>query len=177
MQMIKKNLAMWLILVGIGLTTPIVFAEPSGEVNAPDEKMFKEKMEERRQKLFKDLNLTEAQQKALEENKKGHHEQMKAVYTEMKGKRTALKQELEQDKLNMEKIYQLQGELKKLQAQMSDQRLEGILEVRKILTLDQFKKFIGNMEKRHRGHFPSENKEESKNFPPSPPGESAEGGF
>ena len=48
----------------------------------------------------------------------------------------------------MEKIDQINGDLKKMMAQMLDYRLERILEVRKILTPEQFKKFTSQVESR-----------------------------
>ncbi|MBF0532066.1 MAG: periplasmic heavy metal sensor [Candidatus Omnitrophica bacterium] len=97
-------------------------------------------------KMYKDLNLTEDQQKALEANKSKNKEETKALFQSMKDKMTALKQEVEKEPLDMNKVNQIQSELKTIQAQMSDQRLESILAVRKILSGEQFKKFMDKME-------------------------------
>ena len=51
--------------------------------------------------------------------------------------------------LNIGKITQINNELKILSAQMLDRKLEGILEVRKILTPEQFKKFMTKTEGWH----------------------------
>ena len=115
-------------------------------------KSFSENPEARHEQLYKDLNVTEGQKKLLEENKSKHREQMKAMFNDIKEKRALVRQELQKDQLNMEKIRQINGELKSLQAQMLDYRLERILEVRKILTPEQFKKFISKIESRP-GHF------------------------
>ena len=59
-----------------------------------------------------------------------------------------IRQELQKDQLNMDSINQINSELKNLQAQILDRRLEGILEVRKVLTPEQFKKFTDRTEER-----------------------------
>jgi Spy/CpxP family protein refolding chaperone len=66
----------------------------------------------------------------------------------MRQKMASLRQELEKSELNMQVIYQTNNELKQLQTQMLDNRLERILEVRKILTPGQFKKFEDKMNER-----------------------------
>ena len=60
----------------------------------------------------------------------------------------SLRQELEKSQLNMQLVYQINNELKLLEAQILDNRLERILEVRKILTPEQFKKFEDKMNER-----------------------------
>ncbi len=98
--------------------------------------------------MYKDLNLAEEQKKLLEENRKSHKEEARALFKDMRQKRDALRQELEKGALNMDNINQINNELKKLQAEMLDHRLAGVLEVRKILTPEQFKKFMARTEKR-----------------------------
>ena len=102
-------------------------------------------METKRQELYKDLNLSEEQKNLLEENRKSHREEMKSILNQMKEKREAIRNELQKDELNIGRISQINNELKILSAQMLDRKLEGILEVRKILTSEQFKKFMMKM--------------------------------
>ena len=92
--------------------------------------------------------MTEAQKKLLDENKNKHREEMKALFNQRKEKETAIRNELQKEGLNTGKITQLNDDLKVLDAQMLDHRLEGILEVRKILTPEQFKKFMTKMAQR-----------------------------
>ena len=106
------------------------------------------KMDAKRQETYNDLGLTDGQRKLLEENKNKHREQAKALFTRSHQLMDSLRQELEKSELNMEAINQTNGELKQLQAQMLDNRLERILEVRKILTPEQFKKFENTMNER-----------------------------
>ncbi len=115
-------------------------------------KSFMKKMDAKRQQLYNDLGLTNEQRKLLEENKSKHREQAKALFNQIHENTVLIGQELQKDELNMGKIYQINNELKKLQAQMLDDRLEGMLEVRKILKPEQFKKFEAKMDGRM-GHF------------------------
>ena len=58
--------------------------------------------------------------------------------SQIKEKREEIRNELQRDELNIGKIAQINNELKILSAQMLDRKLEGILEVRKILTPAMF---------------------------------------
>ena len=98
----------------------------------------------------------------LEENKNKHREETKVLFTQLRQKMTLLRQELEKSELNMQAIYYINNEVKQLQVQMLDNRLERILKVRKILTPEQFKKFEDKMNERME-HFKNKherNKEE-----------------
>ena len=152
----KIKMAMVLIVAAFILSAPVVYAN-DGAACAKDEKGWTKEKDARQQELYKDLNLTDAQKKSLEENKAKHKDQMKALFTEMKEKRLLIQKELKKETLDMEKINQLNNDLKKLQAQMLDYRLERILEVRKILTPEQFKKFTAKIEERG-GHFKEKHK-------------------
>ncbi|MBI3602396.1 MAG: Spy/CpxP family protein refolding chaperone [Candidatus Omnitrophica bacterium] len=105
------------------------------------------------QEIYNQLNLTDDQKKQLESNKQKQRQQMKAVFEQMKTQREAFRQELMKPNLDMAKINSIHAQMKTLQEQMADNRLNSILEVRKILTVDQFSKFTSLMEQ-HR-HKPS----------------------
>lgn len=141
----KLKMLMCAVFAAAVLCSGVVYAQGPESGSAPSKEMM-EKMNARRDQLYKELNLTDEQKKALEENKNRHREESKALFEQMRAKRDLMREELQKDKLDMGKINQLQNELKQSQSQMSDQRLQGILEVRKILTPDQFKKFMANME-------------------------------
>ncbi len=95
--------------------------------------------------------LTDQQKKAWETNRAAQHKQMKTLFVAMKEKRAALKQELGKDKLDMKKITQINEELKKLDAQKLDLKLQRTLAAQKILTHEQFRRFLA---RRHgyKGH-------------------------
>ena len=141
-----------LIIAALALSAPALYADVVAGNSNQREKWSKGKMESKTQELYKDLNLTEEQKKMLDDNKSKHREQMKALFNDMDIHRTAIRQELQKETLDMGKITQLNNEMKKLQEQMLDQKLAGTLEVRKILSPDQFKKFMAKIEE-HREHW------------------------
>ena len=113
-----------------------------------------EKRPEHFKKMFGQLNLSDKQKQAMEANKAAHRGRRKQNFEKMKALREEFNAELMKPKLNMGKINALQKQVKAFQAQLIDDRLSSILEVRKILTLDQFTKFI-SLVKEHekRYHF------------------------
>ncbi len=127
-----------------------------------------EGMHKKSHEMFKQLNLTEDQKKQIDANKQKQREEMKAVFTQMKSQREALHQELMKKDLDMTAINNIQAQIKASQAQMADHHLNSILEVRKILTPEQFTKFLSLMEdhksKRHehKGQGPDSKDEKSK---------------
>lgn len=121
---------------------------PDGETDRSVK--WKERMEARKQEMFKELNLTDEQKQKLEENRKKRKDDAQGLRDHMKELKTAMRQELEKDVLDMAKVDQVQSQMKEAQAQMMDNRLKGILEVRGILTPEQFKKFSAKMDE-HKG--------------------------
>ncbi len=145
-----KKIIMILVIAALALSSAVIYAADTA--NMQQDKAVSKKWEAKRQELYKELDLTVDQQKALEENKKKHMGETKTLFGQMKETRSKIRQELQKDTLDMTKLTQLNNELKNLQVQMLDRKLEGILEVRKILTPEQFKKFTEKMEAR-KGHF------------------------
>ena len=117
-----------------------------------------ERMEKKIQEIYNQLNLTDEQKKQLEDNKLKHQETRRASFEKMRSYKDALNQELMKADLDMNKINEIQSQLKALQSEMADARLNSILEVRKILTPEQFAKFISLMEKHKREESSAEEK-------------------
>lgn len=138
------KLIMLTVIAVLALWTGVVYAQ-SPDTDAVPSQEFIEKMDAKREQFYKELNLTVEQKKALEENKNKSRQAAKALKDNIRAKRNLMRAELEKEQLDMNKVNKIQSELKALQAQMLDQRLEGILEVRKILTPDQFKEFGAKM--------------------------------
>lgn len=146
-----KIVTVLVVAVAAGLSTSVIYAASS--IPADKQKdAFVKKMDAKQQEIYKELGLSDEQKKLLEENRNKHREQTKALFTEMRQKMASLRQELEKSELNMQAIYQTNNDLKQLSAQMLDNRLERILEIRKILTPEQFKKIEDKMSERM-GHF------------------------
>lgn len=109
-------------------------------------KTLMQKRDARMRQLYQDLNLADEQKKLLEENKNKSREQMVSLRRQMREKMTMIRQELQKNDMDMAVITRINNELKVLQSDILDRRLESILGVRKILTPEQFKKFTQNME-------------------------------
>lgn len=137
------------LLMVTGLTAPVYAEGPGGDLK--DRKEWKQRMESKMQGLFKELNLTEEQRKQLDDNRKKNREAMETLRKSMREYKDQMRQELQKETLDMNKINGLQEQIKEAQAKIIDNRLHGILEVHKILTPEQFKKFSEHMEKRKAG--------------------------
>ena len=120
---------------------------------------MREKMKARMLEVFKQLNLSHEQEKQLKAQRNKHREQTEEIRKSLKTKREEIRNELQKQELNMEKINKTHSELKDLRSKTADLRLEGILEVRNILTTEQFKKFcelkkdIHPMKKKRKGIY------------------------
>jgi Spy/CpxP family protein refolding chaperone len=127
-------------IVGVMLLTSNVYSQPQEDrFNTSDE--MREKMKAKMLEVFKQLDLSPEQKEQLKAHRKDHRGQGKEFRENMKAKKEAIRNELQKEELNMENVYTIHKELKDLLVQKADHRLEGILEVRKILTAEQFRKF------------------------------------
>ncbi len=148
-----KNIKQWIwiqIFLCAFLTAPLVHADETPTASDDKESFFQKRRQEwekKIQEVYDQLNLTDEQKKKLEANKAGHRDTMKALFEKMRSYRQALNDELMKPDLNMGHINEIQAQVKTLQAEITDHRLNSILEVRAILTPEQFAKFISLMEK------------------------------
>ncbi len=143
-------------IVAVMLLSTNVYSQPQGDsFNRSDE--MRKKMKAKMLEVFKQLDLSPEQEKQLNIHRKRHREQGKEIHTSIRAKREAMKEELQKQALDMEKINKIHSEMKSMHSKKADHRLEGILEVRKILTTEQFVKFmelrknLHSMKKRREG--------------------------
>lgn len=144
MKNMRKFLLMVVLLSGL-FVLPFAYAEDNGPATS-EHKTFCHKAGEKVCDIYSKLNLTDQQKKQLDNSRNKYREQNKILFNQMKEKRELVRQELKKDKLDMNKINQANGELKKIQGQFIDSRLEGMLETKKILTPDQFNKLMAEKE-------------------------------
>ena len=161
MRDLKKVLVVGFFILGI-FVLPAAYAneaayssdEHSGYAHRKHERMGKKGEE-----IYNQLNLTQDQKKQLEANKQKHRENMEAVFEKMKSYKEDFNHELMKSTLDMNKINEIHSQFKTVQSQMSDDRLNSILEVRKILTPEQFSKFLSLMDQHkheHKRHWDEE---------------------
>ena len=96
--------------------------------------------------IYEKLQLTEDQKVKLEENREKYHIQLKKLKAEIAQLQKQLNWELKQKNLDRIKIDEMKYQLDRLQAQLSEYRLQGIMEVREILTPQQYEIFTGMMQ-------------------------------
>jgi len=106
-------------------------------------------MEEKMKRIHAKLNLTPEQEQKLKEHRQMHREAGKKTWEAIREKREALETEMAKPAFDEARVKALHGEIAALRNQMADHRLAGILEVRKILTPEQFAKFQ-EMTREHR---------------------------
>lgn len=128
-----------------------LLSEPMGDDGpgfGPGPRGDESKMEGRFEEMNKELGLTKEQAEKLRAHRQSQRQANQALWKEMQSKREALRAELEKNNVDSGKVKALNEELKALHDKMADQRLNGVLEVRKILTAEQFKKLRELGEKR-----------------------------
>ena len=91
--------------------------------------------------IYEQLNLSSEQKQSLEDNRKKNHVRIKEMMERISELRLELTQELEKSQLDATKIDQIKDELNQLQSELTDLKLEGIMEVRDILTPEQYNLF------------------------------------
>jgi len=148
-QMNRKMV--WAALLGVALVSTPAFAfEGWGEHGhgQDGEGKFHQKREEMMKKMTADLGLTEAQQKQIEDQHASMKQRQEEIFKGIETKRNELRAELDKPELDRARIDQLTNELSALSAQKVKTRVEGILEIRTILTPEQFKALHQKMEEK-----------------------------
>ena len=102
-----------------------------------------------REKLGRDLGLTEDQEARLTTAREAHFQEMQRLRTSTKEKERALREAIAKPDATRDTVAPLVGEIKDLRSRMVDQRVEGIFEVKGILSQEQFAK-LGSLVEKHR---------------------------
>ena len=101
----------------------------------------KEKREHKISEIRKQLALTPDQETQLKNHREKHRSQMETLHQQIKTRKEQIREELQKEDFDLNKVKQIHSELKSLKDQMEDHRLDRILQVRQILTPEQFNKF------------------------------------
>ena len=86
------------------------------------------------------LDLTAEQKEKLDATKAAQRDQMKKLSGAMKEERRELKEALAKPDATKATVAAIASEIKKLQAEMVDKRIDGILAVKQVLTPEQYAK-------------------------------------
>jgi len=144
----KKCMAvLFAIVTGLFLLSATnALAEEGHEFNKEE---HRKEWQAKKAKMYEQLGLTEEQKQALKTHREGHRKGAKALIDQLKEKRKAFRQTLEDPNADAGAITAANNEMKALSNRLADDRLNGILEVRKILTPEQYKQF-NELHKKHR---------------------------
>ncbi|MCP4269658.1 MAG: periplasmic heavy metal sensor [Candidatus Brocadiaceae bacterium] len=141
MKLNIKRFAYLLGTIGVFLLASNAYSQPTERYSQGHEAM-REKVNAQMLEAFKQLDLSPEQEKQLKTHRKRQKEQGEGVHESIRAKREEMKIELQKQELNMAKINKINSDLKNIKSKKSDQRLESILEVKEILTAEQFAKFM-----------------------------------
>ncbi len=119
------------------------FCEDGACQSGHDKAFHKDKQEA----VTRELNLTPEQDKLLKEAKVACRAQMAELGKTLKAKRQALKDVLAKPGATRQQAEPIASEIKGLQSQMVDRRIDGILKVKAPLTPEQFQK----LQRKHEG--------------------------
>ncbi|MFA5271717.1 MAG: Spy/CpxP family protein refolding chaperone [Candidatus Omnitrophota bacterium] len=97
--------------------------------------------EKSREQFSKELNLTPEQQSKLTENRKAQRKNLAQLRKAVKENEAKLREALKVPGVTKSSVQPIANEIKSLQAQLIDSRIESILAVRQILTPEQVVKF------------------------------------
>ncbi|GEM_PF-5674545 len=102
--------------------------------------LFAESREEIKEKIVKDLGLTEEQQAKFSEHRKNTDARHKELKQALRKSEKELREELAKYNADQANIQALAATVKNTQAQMLDARIKDITALKSILTQEQFEK-------------------------------------
>ncbi len=126
-------------VIAIGLA--VVLALVSGAYAEEDYKESRHPVDALKERVIKELNLSKEQQDKLAEHRKAHRESMMKLRAALKEERLKLQEELKNPDFTEATVRPLVEEIKALQSEMIDLRVDGVFAVKDILTPEQFVKF------------------------------------
>ncbi len=142
----------------MALSAPMVYADNGGDKDSwkQDGDWQHAKHEHMTAKI---LNLSETQEKQLKDIRHKQKEAMRSTFEQMKADMVAFEAEIIKAAPDMSKVNDIQAKLKTIQSQMVDQHLSSILEIKKVLTPEQFAGYMAlereeDMMEHHGHHHP-----------------------
>ena len=133
-----------IVMLGVILASGALYAA------APDEGQRTSENDKHKGKVFAELNLTAGQQEKLQANRQLQREEIRRLKAAIRQKQTELNKSLSASGATIAAVQPLANEIKSLEAQVVDQRINGIFAVKQILTPEQFAKFQEMTEQRHK---------------------------
>ena len=157
-KQILKKIMVLAVAANFVLSACPVFSQEAAECegNGPwgrrhEKGEYRERMKERREKFAEELSLTDEQKEEMKELRKANKEKKKELRGSLKEKQKELRNELNVYDSDTRKVRSLVSEVKGLQGELIDLRVQSIMDTKGILTEEQFGKFTAKM-KKHKGH-------------------------
>jgi len=143
-----KNYKYFLVLTLFAFIATPSFAGEHGR-DGHKGSLSEKKMEEHFKKMKEILNLSDEQYQMLQAHKKEHHAMEKEQRKRIMKLRKSLMNEIHKKDFDRSKSDKIHSESKNLKMQMMDERYEGMLKLREILTPEQMKKMHEHMKSIH----------------------------
>ncbi len=115
-------------------------------------KMIRERIKKEMNSIMDEIGITPEQKEQLQEQRKKHMGEFKEIWQQLKSKQAELRKLLKEKKVNMDAVEKVKKELLDLRAKDIDQKIQGTLEMKKILTEEQLNQLTEKIEA-HRQKF------------------------
>lgn len=147
----KMNVIIGSFIIASFIAAPL-FADQLCEKSGKEQVNFKEKKEA----ISCQLKLTPEQDKLLKEARLAHRDEMKKLMQALGDKRKELKTALANPKVTRQDIGPIVAQIKGVQAQLVDYRVDSIFRIKEILSPEQYQKLQamknGRQSRRHEKH-------------------------
>ncbi|MBF0387431.1 MAG: Spy/CpxP family protein refolding chaperone [Candidatus Omnitrophica bacterium] len=127
-------------IMAVALMAPAAWAQAPAESPVSEKKM-EEKSKGHFADLAEQLKLTKEQKAQLDKNRAQRKAEFESSREKISAKRLELKTALESPELDIRKVTAIHNELKAIMSKREDDHLAAILEIRKLLTPEQFAQF------------------------------------
>ncbi|TRZ50743.1 MAG: periplasmic heavy metal sensor [Dehalococcoidia bacterium] len=117
-----------------------VYAEKDSGYCLPWQKSVAQK-QEKFDKMIEALGLSDEQVAQLKDRKQAKMKSREKLHSALKKQKQELRDELEKPESDNARIKQIADSIKQIQSEMIDERIKGILEIKAILTPEQYSKF------------------------------------
>ena len=151
----KKMIMVMALIVAVVFIAGSVFAWGGCASQGKYGKEYQDKRDVR-EDMKKELGLTAEQDIKLKASRESHRTEVKALHDAIKVKKGELKAAIAKPGATRAQVEPIANELKALEVQMTDRRVDGIFAVKAILTPEQFAK-LETMKAKHMKEWSGKN--------------------